>query len=95
MIIGTFLPSKPIDMLRMAYPHPVLSLLFKPDLTDEEINTFATALMKPGTMPPSFLGEDIRRSDTRLRAILGEAINKVHSTDGFCRQLSALILSLN
>ncbi len=74
MLIGTFLPSLPLDMPRMAYPHPALSSLFKDDLADEEINSLAAAFMKPGTAPPSFVAEDIRKSDKRLRACLGKAI---------------------
>ena len=74
MLIGTFLPSKPLDMGLMAYPHPALASLFKADLTDEELNTFASALIKPGGVPPLFLREDIRKSDARLRAVLGDAI---------------------
>ncbi len=74
MLIGTFLPSKTLNMELMAYPHPALASLFKADLTDEELNTFASALMKPGGVPPLFLREDIRNSDSRLRAVLGDAI---------------------
>jgi len=52
MLVGCLLPSLPIDMSRIAYHHPALASLFKADLTDEEINTWAAALVKPGAVPP-------------------------------------------
>ncbi len=74
MLVGTFLPSLPLDMPSIVYPNPVLSSLFSADLTDDEIDAWVAALLKPGAVPPAFLAEDIRKSDKRLRACLGAAI---------------------
>ena len=74
MLIGTFLPSDRLDMGQMAYPHPALASLFKEVLAEEETTTLAAALLKPGAVVPSFVTDDIRRTDPRFRAVLGKTI---------------------
>jgi pimeloyl-ACP methyl ester carboxylesterase len=74
MLVSSFLPSLPPDLAAAAYPHPVLGSLFKADLTDEEVNIWAEALMKSGVTPPPFVANDIRKTDERFRASMAKVI---------------------
>lgn len=74
VIIGTPPISLPPDMGKYFLPNPVLPLIYKPNLTNNEINNLAAAYLKKNIKKPDIIIEDIKRTHGLMRAYLGASL---------------------
>lgn len=80
MICGTAPTGKP--MATDAYkPYPLIPLLFKNDLSNEEALALTAAFIKPGSQIPRFFYEDLKRADGRTREEMGLSLFAGNYTD--------------
>ena len=80
MICGTPPVGKPMTADAFI-PNPLLPLLFKSDLSDEEIVALTAGFFRPGGRIPQFFIEDMRRTDGRAREALGMSVGEGNYTD--------------
>ena len=80
MIFGTPPAGKPMAADTFI-PNPLFPLMFKSDLSDEEVVAVTTGFFKPGTQIPSFFYEDMRRTNGRARETLGLSVGEGKYTD--------------
>ncbi len=75
VIHGTPPLGFPPAMERAFFPHPAMAAAFKADLSQDEMDAFITASLKPGVsdLPDSFKS-DMRQADGQARAIIGGSL---------------------
>jgi pimeloyl-ACP methyl ester carboxylesterase len=61
--------------------HPAQNLIFKEELTEEEIHTFAHACVREGHADPGLFMDAIRHVDPELKAGLGMSFSKGEMQD--------------
>ncbi|NOX60346.1 MAG: alpha/beta hydrolase [Chloroflexi bacterium] len=77
MVFGTPPLDLPPNIAEAFLPNPVMGLGFKPDLSEEEAEAYASAFFAPGFDDiPSFFKEDVLRTDGRARGALGVSIGQ-------------------
>ncbi len=75
MIFGAPPLSHPPNVAEAFLPNPVMGLGFKPDLSEEEAEAYASAFFAPGFENiPKFFKEDVLRTDGRARGALGASL---------------------
>lgn len=74
VIFGTPPINMPPDMGKYFLPNPVFPLVYKPDLTNDEINDLASAFVKKNIKTPDIIINDIRRTHPEMRAYLGASM---------------------
>jgi pimeloyl-ACP methyl ester carboxylesterase len=80
MICGTPPVGKPVAADAFI-PNPLVPLIFKSDLSDEEIVAVTAGFFKPGSRTPEFFIDDMRRTDGRAREALGVSVGEGNYTD--------------
>jgi pimeloyl-ACP methyl ester carboxylesterase len=72
--------SNPIDP-SVFNPHPAAGLLFKQNLTERDIDEYASALVHPGASLGAEFKEDLRRADPLTRKYIYQAISSGNMKD--------------
>lgn len=81
LIFGTPPLAYPPDMAAAFLPDPAMGVLFKEELTEEEIALRVAGMFAPGAELPPLFFADVRRSDGRFRAALLASIGTVGFAD--------------
>lgn len=75
MIFGTPPVSSLTQFQEACFPHPALSRIFNPELSDEEISAWVAACFCPGAADiPDFMAMDLKQADGMSREILGLSV---------------------
>ncbi len=81
VIFGTPPINIPPDMGKYFLPNPVFPLVYKSDLTSDEINNLASAFVKKNIKIPNIIIKDIKRTHKEMRACLGASITPENMTN--------------
>lgn len=74
LIVGSAPVADASSIQEAFYPNQALSICFKGELTDEEIDIYLSAMLTEGAVIPKFFRDDVVRSDKAVRQTLGESI---------------------
>lgn len=81
LIFGTPPLKFPPNMAEAFLPDPAMGVLFKEQLTEEEVRVRGAGWFRPGAALPEELLEDIRRSDGIFRTTFAASLGTVGYTD--------------
>lgn len=76
VIFGTPPVGKPPAMEEAFLPHPTNGVLFAPELSEEQIQSFATSFFQEGVTPPPHFVEDVRNTDGNARGYMGASVGE-------------------
>ena len=80
MLFGTPPVGKPVAADAFM-ANPLFSLLFKCDLSDDEVVAATTGFFRPGCQPPRFFIEEMRRADGKARETMGLSVAEGNYAD--------------
>lgn len=78
LIFGTPPLGVPPDFEKAFLPNPNIALAFKAELTEEEVDLLASAILLPQSPFYEILKNDIRRADGNIRTGLGASVFQAH-----------------
>ncbi len=81
VIFGTPPLGRPPRLDEAFLPSPALGAAFKAEVTESEIDTWASCMFRPGAAIPDLIAADIRRTDPRMRADVGQALASLAFVD--------------
>lgn len=81
MIYGTPPVGKPPAMDQAFQANPTMASIFNADISEEELQNWGAACLKPGSTVSAEFYEDVRRTDNQARPLLGASVGLGNYTD--------------
>jgi pimeloyl-ACP methyl ester carboxylesterase len=76
LITGTPPVTSFATFMDAVFPEPALGVAFREDSTDDEIRSYLSLFVRPGSPAPAFLFDDFVRTDNRARAALAASAGR-------------------